>query len=193
MLVKQWEIFRVRNQGQNVSFNDNGRFLDAETPQPSSDLRVNPSSLYHLSPETFFIRKELSHIIHDLPEKIGKSGKKWAHIYQKIIEMQIGGVNVVGKHKEVLGLKTAKQVRELKNQAFMLAAKIMADGIPELKTVQDRFRNKKKKKWKVIKPTFKERKEFYRVQHTDVMKPRTIRIWHVYDGEKLKRSKKNKS
>ncbi|WP_419656042.1 uncharacterized protein Dvar_51470 [Desulfosarcina variabilis str. Montpellier] len=181
-LDNQKETLQVYNENQHIVTNTDGSFIDAEIPQNDFELSVNPSAIHHINPENYLKRKQLNKIIQNLPQIIGSLDIKRAHLFKEILQMQLSGTDVVGKHRIKLGLQSDKQVREFKCQAFKLAQEIMTEIVPELKEYQYSYRKQYGRKWKIIKTTFNERKEFFKKQTAKEMGPVTIRIWHIYKG-----------
>jgi hypothetical protein len=150
---------------------------------------INPPDLYRTDPEQILENWEHYREIKKLPQKVGALPRKWASAYQRILEIQLAGEDVSNKHLGILGLKSTKQPRELKSQAFESAGKCMAKLFPELEEKQALFKIQRGKKWRSMKSTFKQRTALHKAPGSEGFQPRLVKHRIVIRSGKLCHSK----
>lgn len=123
---------------------------------------IDPLDPYKTDSESLLLRLEEMKEVKKLPELLGKSGRKHAHRYRRIAEIQLSGVDVGAMHRDSLGAETEEEVRSLKHQTFRFAGEIFAKTFPDLEEKQRVYRTQKGKKWEIKESTFDERKKLYR-------------------------------
>jgi len=180
-LFRQRESIRLRCKPCKIEYDETGNIADLGFADAEWMPIVNPPNPFAATAEDLVINKELSTIIRQLPSIVGSSKRKRASEYQRILQLQLSGVDVKRKHAKQLGIKS-DQVASRKHQAIKFAGQILAEIFPDLKEAQAVFRVQKAKSWNVERSTFEKRKALYRKPYCEEMQPRTIRVWGVVDG-----------
>jgi hypothetical protein len=137
-----------------------------------------------MDPEACLLKREEYEKVMGISSEVGKSDRKWASVYRKILEIQLSGTDVLPDSLELVGLETAKKLREMKSQAFKAAGKVLAKEYPDLKSKQALYKAQRGKKHKISKSTFEKRKALYRDPLASEIEPRLIRHLRVIDGRK---------
>ena len=140
------------------------------------------SNLDQMNSEEVMIHKEIVETLRDIPNILRDSGRKWAEVYGRIIELELDGTNVTSAHAKQLGIQQTK-VRYRKHEAFKLARSFLIEHFPDLAERYQSLKDKPNKKITIQKLTYDERKNLYKHQESGEMKPRLIRLWKVIDGE----------
>jgi hypothetical protein len=181
--ARQIESIQIMDRSCVLEFDDEGEIKDSGYFISDWIPPLTPPDFSKLDPETCLIQTELSEAVKNLPSEVGESGKKWAKVYKKILQMQLDGIEVRKKHTHLLGVDK-DNVANLKFQTRELARKILAVKFPGLEHKQAIYKAEKKKKRKISKSTFRQRQELKRETNSEEMKPRTIRVLKVIAGGK---------
>jgi hypothetical protein len=182
-LFRQRESIQIQYEPCEIEYDEIGNIADLGFDNSEWMPIVDPPNPFTCTPEDLIINFELSEIIKQLPSIVGSSNRKRKSEYQRILELQLSGVDVRPKHGKQLGIEK-DDVANLKFQAIKFAAQILAEIFPELEETQAVFRTQKGKSWNSIKSNFNERKNLYRQLYSKEMEPRTIRVLKVIDGSK---------
>ncbi len=180
-LINQREAFQVFLQGFIVERDEEGEILDVGISQAEWSLPIAPPNPYQYDPEACLLKKEEWAKVEELPLLVGRYDTKNASLSEKIVEIQLSGEEVGSIHREILGAKTVKRVRELKSQTFARTKKVFVKIFPDLNEKQKIFKSQRGKKWKIRRSTQKGRRELYRTPISDEMYPSRVKRLRVTD------------
>lgn len=138
---------------------------------------LDPSNL---TPEEYLIALENYHKIKQfLHEAWSLKIRKHTKLYLQILEMILSGVEVLPKHAVLFGIPKEKMA-SFKNQAINWMMEIIGQEDEEIFKKQEIFRAQKKKKWRIEKSTFQQRRELHQDPYYE--KPHLIRHWKIIKG-----------
>jgi hypothetical protein len=181
LLIRQREAFEVHLQGFIIERDEEGGISDFGIIQTEWSLPLCPPNPYDHDPEACLLKMEELEKVKELPLRIGRYPTKKASLMERISKIQLSGEEVGPIHREILGVKTAKQLTQSKSQTFGCAQKIFARIFPDLNEKQKIFKSQRGKKWKIRRSTRKERRELFRTPLSDDMKPSPVKILRVAD------------
>lgn len=181
-LIRQCEAIQVMPRPYAIVFEEDGSIADIGLADCEWKLQIKPPG-HNSNPEKFMLEMEIYRIVSLLTSIVGSSKKKRASEYERILELQLNGVDVKPEHGKQLGIK-GDEVANRKIQAKKFAGQIFADIFPELENSQSLYRAQKGKTWHVTRSTFKERGALYQDPYVEEKEPRTIRVWKVIVGSK---------
>jgi hypothetical protein len=159
-LIRQREAIRVMPKSYRLVFSEDGSLSDISLTSAGWQPQINPPN-YNCDPENFLLNKEIFKMILFLPSIVGALNRKRAKEYQRILELQLSGVDVRPHHGKQLEIPETK-VTSIKWQAFKHSNEIFVTFFPNLEQAQALYRAQKGKTWHVEKSNSKDRNRLYR-------------------------------
>lgn len=182
ILTRSWESFATLPKVYVFEYDQDGHIADFAFSESEWAPPINPPDPHKTDPEKFLLELETYLTVDSLPSVIGAMRRKHAREYQRILEMQLDGLEVRPKHAPELGIRT-EDLTHLKHQMKRRAREIVAENDPDLEEKQKVYDAQRGQKWTIKKSTFKERKASY-ADNVRKNEPRTIRDWKVLNGGK---------
>jgi hypothetical protein len=181
-LIRQREAIRVMPRPCAIVFEEDGDIIDFSFCDSDWKPQINPPG-HSSDPEKFLLEMEIYQIVSLLPSIVGSSKKKRSLEYQRVLELQLSGVNVTPDHSKRLGVKCG-EMASVKHQAFKVGGESLAKIFPELERAQTLYWTQKGKTWHVKRSTFEVRGALYQDPYVEEKEPRTIRVWEVIVGSR---------
>jgi hypothetical protein len=181
-LIRQRENLQIFPQEFILEWDEEDGVHDVGAGQSEWTPPLAPLDPYRTDPEACLLRVEEMEHVEKLPEMVGKCGKEWASLYQRILEFQLSGEDVGPRHRERLGVETDKKLREFKWQAKREAEEKSVEVFPDLEERQKVYREQRGKEWKVEKSTGAERRRLYRDPYKAQFQPSPVKHIPVVNG-----------
>ena len=178
--IRQRENIQLVAENFKIHTDEEGEIIEVGPPESKWEPPFNPPDPSKLNSEEYLIAVENYNKVERFPENAGSlGGRKHAKLYQKILEMQLDGGEVLPEHGSLFGVSKDK-IPVLKNQAIHWAKELIAHDDEQVSKNQAAFKAQKGKKRKTVKSTFRERQSLHRDPYYEV--PRMIRKWRIIKG-----------